>query len=104
MRVSGDSTGMGASRPVADGKPAATSQAAPAPGGALVTGDALVVSSGAQFIAVAQARLALIPDVRMDKVEALKALMDADEYNPDPEGVADGLLREHTPAQHAQHP
>jgi len=99
MRVSGESTGLGASRPVADGKPAATSQAAPAPGGPVLALDAVVVSNSAQFIAVAQARLSAIPDVRMDKVEALKALMDADDYNPDPDAVAAGLMREHTPAK-----
>ena len=98
MRVSGDSTGMGASRPVADGKSAATSQAALAPGGSVLAADAVVVSSGAQFIAAAQARLGAMPDVRMEKVEALRALLDADDYHPDPAAVADGLVREHTPA------
>jgi negative regulator of flagellin synthesis FlgM len=62
-----------------------------------VEADALVFSSSAQFIAIAEAQVSGIPDVRMDKVEALKAMLDADDYNPDPEAVADGLVREHTP-------
>jgi negative regulator of flagellin synthesis FlgM len=97
MRVSGNSTNLGVARAQGDGKPAATPQALPA--SAPVHGDdAVVVSSSAQFIAIAQAQVSGIPDVRIDKVEALKALMDADDYNPDPEAVADGLVREHTPA------
>ena len=34
--------------------------------------------------------------VRIEKVEAIKAMMDSDAYNPDSEAVADGLVREHT--------
>jgi len=59
--------------------------------------DAVSVSSSAQFMASVQARLAAIPDIRTEKVEALKAKMDSDDYHPDPEAVADGLVREHMP-------
>jgi negative regulator of flagellin synthesis FlgM len=67
-----------------------------------VAADALSVSSGAQFIAAARAHLAGIPDVRQEKVEAIRAKLDADDYNPDGEAVADGLVREHTPARQEQ--
>ena len=63
----------------------------------LIVGDALSVSGTAQFIAVAQAHLAKVPDIRTDKVDALKARMESDEYHPDGEAVADGLVRDHTP-------
>jgi flagellar biosynthesis anti-sigma factor FlgM len=59
--------------------------------------DALSVSGPAQFIAVTRARLAKIPDIRMAKVEALRAKLESDAYHPDGEAVADGLVREHTP-------
>jgi flagellar biosynthesis anti-sigma factor FlgM len=48
-------------------------------------------------MAVARAQLAKIPDIRTEKVEAIKAKLDSDDYNPDSEAVADGLVREHTP-------
>jgi anti-sigma28 factor (negative regulator of flagellin synthesis) len=31
----------------------------------------------------------------MDKVEAIKTQLDADDYNPDGEAVAEGLIKEH---------
>ena len=65
-------------------------------GGVLPT-DALSVSSGAQFIAAARAHLAAIPDVRTEKVEALRAQLDSETYHPDGGAVADGLVKEHTP-------
>ena len=98
MRVSGNSGGVGVSRSLGDGKAAASPQPQTTPAPAAAE-DALVVSTTSQYIAIAQAQILDIPDVRMDKVEALKALMDADDYNPDPEAVAEGLVREHTPAQ-----
>lgn len=59
--------------------------------------DALSVSSSAQFIAVAEARIAQVPDIRMDKVGALKAQLDSDQYHPDGEAVAKGIVKEYTP-------
>ena len=93
MRVSIKTGGAASSQKLGGGVPAATAGpvSAPAPS------DALSVSSGAQFIAEVQAQLAAIPDVRVDKVEAIRAQIDAEAYNPDGEAVADGLVREHTP-------
>jgi negative regulator of flagellin synthesis FlgM len=78
----------------------ATGSALKAPSAVLSSeslGDALSVSSSAQFIAVAEAHLAKVPDVRMEKVDALKAMMDTDRYNPDGEAVAKGIIKEFTP-------
>jgi hypothetical protein len=55
------------------------------------------VSGPAQFIAVAQAEIAKVPDVRTERVEALRAAIDSEAYHPDGEAVADGLVREHSP-------
>jgi negative regulator of flagellin synthesis FlgM len=82
---------------VAGGKPSGGVQPAPSSASPTVQGDALSVSSGAQFIAVARAELAKIPDIRTEKVKAIKAQLDSDDYNPDGDAVADGLVREHTP-------
>ena len=98
MRVSGNSTDLGVTRSRPDSKPASAAPSPAGPAPVAMEADALVVSSNAQFIAIAEAQVSGIPDVRMDKVEALKAMLDADDYNPDPEAVADGLVREHTPA------
>ena len=46
-------------------------------------------------MAVAQEALAVVPDIRMEKVEAIKVQLDADAYNPDGEAVAEGLIKEH---------
>jgi negative regulator of flagellin synthesis FlgM len=81
---------------VAAGKPSEASRPVAATGAPAVQGDALSVSGSAQFIAVATEKLAGIPDVRTEKVGAIKAMMDADSYNPDPDAVADGLVREHS--------
>ncbi len=97
MRVSTKASGTGAAPKMGAGVPPATA----GPVGQAVPTDALSVSSGAQFIAVAREHLAAIPDVRTDKVEALRAQLDSDTYNPDGEAVADGLVREHSP-QHNQ--
>jgi negative regulator of flagellin synthesis FlgM len=81
------------------GKPAASSQVS-APSsvqGHEAVGDALSVSSTAQFIAVAQAHLANVPDIRVDKVDALKAQLESDQYHPDGEAVAKGIMKEYTP-------
>jgi len=93
MRVSVKTGAPGASQKVGGGAPPAPVVPVSAP----VPTDALSVSSGAHFIQEAQAHLATIPDVRVDKVEAVRAKLDADSYNPDGEAVADGLVREHMP-------
>ena len=93
MRVSIKTGGPATSQKMGTGVPSASA----GPVGQAVPGDALSVSSGAHFIAVARAHMAGIPDVRMDKVEALRARLDSDSYNPDGEAVADGLVKEHTP-------
>jgi negative regulator of flagellin synthesis FlgM len=97
MKVSGKTGSAGATPGVAGAKPAGNVQPAGSANAATVQGDALSVSSGAQFIAVATAELARIPDIRTDKVEAIKAKIDSDDYNPDSEAVAEGLVREYTP-------
>jgi anti-sigma28 factor (negative regulator of flagellin synthesis) len=55
------------------------------------------MSGPAQFLAVAQAEIAKVPDIRTDRVEALRAAIDSDGYHPNGEAVAEGLVREHTP-------
>ncbi|MDR3672238.1 MAG: flagellar biosynthesis anti-sigma factor FlgM [Holophaga sp.] len=97
MKVSGNTGGVGTTPGVAGPKPAGGAQPAGTTSTPAVQGDALSVSSSAQFIAVARAELAKIPDVRTDKVNAIKAKLESDEYSPDSEAVADGLVREHTP-------
>lgn len=93
MRVSIKTGGTAGAQKLGGGAPAATAGPVSAP----VPSDALSVSSGAHFVQEAQAQLAAIPDVRTDKVEAIRAQMDADAYHPDAEAVADGLVREHMP-------
>jgi negative regulator of flagellin synthesis FlgM len=96
MKVSEKSSGVGATTNVSGSRPVSNVKPASAPTPA-APGDDLTVSSGAQFMAVTQARIAAIPDIRTEKVEAIKAQMDAENYNPDGEAVADGLVKEHTP-------
>jgi len=95
MRVSSKSSSVGGSQSVGSARPvgAATPAGASAAPGAV--GDALSVSSTAQFIAVAEAVLAKVPEVREAKVEALRAKLGSDSYHPDGEAVADGLVREY---------
>lgn len=100
MKVSDKTSGARTAPSVSASAPAASAQAASTPAvsaAPTIQGDALSVSSGAQFIAVARAELARIPDIRTEKVNAIKAQLDSDQYNPDSEAVADGLVREHTP-------
>jgi len=100
MRISGKSSGVGSSQGVSSSKaPASAPATAPVAGTASM--DALQVSGGARLMAVAQAALAAVPDVRTEKVEALRARLDSDEYNPDGEAVAGGLLQEHLPLEKA---
>jgi hypothetical protein len=51
-------------------------------------------------VAVAQEALAVVPDIRMEKVGAIRSQMDADAYNPDGEAVAEGLIKEHLAKGH----
>jgi flagellar biosynthesis anti-sigma factor FlgM len=60
------------------------------------------VSGVAQLITLAQAEVAQVPEVRTDKVEALRAAIDSDRYHPDGKAVADGIVREHMPTQQVQ--
>ncbi len=95
MRISGKPSVTGGvpatgSRPVA-GSPST------APAGPVRATDAVDVSGPAQLIAVAQAEIAKVPDVRTERVEALRAAIDSDGYHPDGEAVAEGLVREHLP-------
>lgn len=107
MRVSGKNSSVGASKGPGQTRSqgiGSTLGAAPTSHAQAVTAitggigaDALQVSSSAQLLAVAQAQVAEVPDIRLEKVEALRAQLDADAYNPDGEAVANGLLREHSP-------
>ena len=94
MRVSGKTGSVGgtqgSSGPKASSSPVVGSVQGPAS-----VSDALQVSSSARLVAVAQEVLAVTPDIRTEKVEALKNQLDADAYHPDGEAVAEGLIREH---------
>jgi flagellar biosynthesis anti-sigma factor FlgM len=99
MRVTSKPSSPGTAPVTGVGKPAASSQVS-APSviqNSEVVGDALSVSSTAQFIAVAQAHIAKVPDIRVDKVDALKAQLESDQYHPDGEAVAKGIMKEYTP-------
>ncbi len=100
MRISGKSSGVGSSTGVSASKAPASSPA-PAPVAGTTPGDALQVSGGARLMAVAQAALAAVPDVRTEKVEALRARLDSEAYSPDGEAVAHGLIQEHSPLEQA---
>jgi len=106
MRVSSSKTSSGsASSSVGGAKPAAGSgSVAPTGGtsGSAQVNDALDVSSTSQIIAAAKVQIAAIPDVRQERVEALKVQLDSDHYHPDGEAVADGLLKEHSPTSWKQ--
>jgi flagellar biosynthesis anti-sigma factor FlgM len=93
MRISGKPGGVGSTQSVTGPKPSATPASAPvAPSSA---SDAVQVSAAARLVAVAQEALAVVPDIRTEKVEAIKNQLDADSYNPDGEAVAEGLIKEH---------
>jgi flagellar biosynthesis anti-sigma factor FlgM len=98
MKVSGNTSGVGSTPGVTGSKPSPVQPSGVA-AGPTVQGDALSVSSSAQIIAVVSAEIKKIPDIRTDKVDAIKAKMDSDDYYPDSEAVADGLVREHMPPQ-----
>ncbi|WP_158412976.1 flagellar biosynthesis anti-sigma factor FlgM [Holophaga foetida] len=94
--MSGKTSGVGASQSVGKTASASTHQAVSGTV-SLGVGDALSVSSTASFITVVQARIAKLPDVREAKVEALRAQLESDDYHPDGEAVAEGLVRDYTP-------
>ena len=102
MKVSVKTGSVGMTRGATGAKPAASAQPAAVSGVPAAQGDALSVSSDAQVLAVIKAKVDSIPDIRTEKVEAIRAQLDADAYHPDPEAVADGLVREHTPPAPAQ--
>ena len=79
---------QGMSRPAV---PKAPSPRAVAPAPAT---DSNHVFSEARLVAVAQETLAIVPDLRMEKMKAIKNQLDADTYNPDGEAVVEGLLKD----------
>jgi negative regulator of flagellin synthesis FlgM len=93
MRISGKPGGVGSTQSVTGSKPSAASASTPVSSAS--ASDAVQVSSAARLVAVAQQALAVVPDIRMDKVEAIKTQLEADDYNPDGEAVAEGLIKEH---------
>jgi flagellar biosynthesis anti-sigma factor FlgM len=93
MRISGKTGSVGSTQSVTGPKASTTHGATPA--APIAATDAVQVSSAAQLVAVAQEVLAGIPDIRLDKVEAIKHQLDADAYHPDGEAVAEGLIKEH---------
>jgi flagellar biosynthesis anti-sigma factor FlgM len=95
MRISGKPSVTGG-LPATGSRPVSGSPSV-APAGPVQASDAVDVSGPAQFIAVAQAEIAKVPDIRTERVEALRAAIDSDVYRPDGEAVAEGLVREHSP-------
>jgi flagellar biosynthesis anti-sigma factor FlgM len=107
MRVSGKSSGAGPVASVGGAKPSGSSGQVTAASSAEAIHaplDALDVSSTAQFIAVAKVQIESIPDIRTDRVEALRIQLDSEAYHPDGEAVANGLLKEHTPSPSPRDP
>lgn len=93
MRISGKPGSIGSTQSVGGSRPSPAPASAPvAPSGAV---DAVQVSSAARLVALAHEVLAVVPDIRLEKVEAIKNQMDAEAYNPDGEAVASGLIKEH---------
>lgn len=95
MRITGKSSVSG-STPVGPSRTAASAPAHPV-GPPSQAEDSISVSGGVQLLALAQAEVARLPEVRTEKVEALRVAIDSDRYHPDGEAVADGIVRDHTP-------
>jgi negative regulator of flagellin synthesis FlgM len=93
MRISGKSGGVSNTQSVTGTKPVGSASTAPV--AATGASDAIQVSGEARLLAVAQEALAVVPDIRMEKVGAIRSQLDADAYNPDGEAVAEGLIKEH---------
>ena len=98
MRVSGKPSGVGSTQSVSGSKPSGTAGSGPVSSAGAA--DAVRVSPEARLVAVAQEALAVVPDIRLEKVEALKSQLDADTYHPDGEAVAEGLIKEHMARGH----
>lgn len=96
MRVGSKSSGVGTAQGIGSAKGSAAGGSSLASVSALSGPDALSVSGTAHFIAIARAHLARIPDIRTAKVAAIKSKLDQDEYHPDGEAVADGLVKAYT--------
>jgi negative regulator of flagellin synthesis FlgM len=97
MKVSGKTGGVTPTPSMAGGvKPSAPAQSTATPAVSPAADD-LSVSGSAQFLAAARAELAQVPDIRTEKVGAIRAMLESDGYHPDGDAVADGLVREHTP-------
>lgn len=71
------------------GSVAATTTAS---GTTLVGADRVDLSAGTQDVQKAQALLQQVPDVRADKVQALREKIDNGEYVVDPHQIADKML------------
>lgn len=97
MRITGKSSAVGSTQGVGGAKAPASS--APVAAAAAVSADALHVSEASRLVVIARTAIAELPDVRVEKVEALKAALDKETYDPDGEAVADGLIREHFPVR-----
>lgn len=95
MRISGKPSVSGGA-PATGSRPA-TGSPGQAQAASVQGSDAVNVSGAAQIIAVAQSEIAKVPDVRTERVAALRAAIDSDGYHPDGEAVAEGLVREHLP-------
>jgi len=93
MRISGKSGSTGSIQSVTGSK--STGPTGLAPVAPTSASDAVQVSSAARLVAVAYEALAVVPDIRLDKVEAIKNQLDAEAYNPDGKAVAEGLVKEH---------
>ena len=96
MRISGKPSATGSVGSTGSKTPV-NAPSSPAPAGQVQASDAVDVSASAQLLAVAQAEVARVPDIRSAKVEALRAAIDSNGYHPDGEAVADGIVREHRP-------
>lgn len=56
-------------------------------------GDRVSVSSDAKLVAEAAKAAQEAPDVRVDKVEALRAQVQSGSYNPDPQRIAEKMVQ-----------
>jgi negative regulator of flagellin synthesis FlgM len=61
------------------------------------TEDKIELSGKASRIGELVDRLKELPDVRADKVSALKAKIEANEYNPTSDAIADAILKSEKP-------
>jgi negative regulator of flagellin synthesis FlgM len=59
---------------------------------AVVSGDTVSLSDNAKLVAQAASNAQVSPDVRVDRVQALKAQVQAGTYNPDSQKIAEKLV------------